>query len=184
MKSETQIVNGCLAAERWAQEALYKQFAPFLFGVAKRYTPDSDLAADILQESFIKIFKSLSSFNGGSLQAWLKRILVNTALDHIKKHNTLSMAIEISDANAHEFESLVTFDDTHFDAKHLLMLMDALPTGYRTILNMYAIDGFSHAEIANQLGISEGTSKSQLARARFALLRLLNKSEKSYSYAK
>jgi RNA polymerase sigma factor (sigma-70 family) len=165
--TEEQLVSGCIKAEPAAQEQLYKRFSRKMFGVCLRYTSSREEAEDLLQEAFVTVFGKLSSFkNEGSLEGWIRRIVVNTVLQSFRKQRiALVETEELPEAAAPEGMSMET--------KELLMLIQSLPTGYRTVFNLYAIEGYTHLEIANMLGINENTSKSQYSRARAQLMNTL-----------
>jgi RNA polymerase sigma-70 factor (ECF subfamily) len=158
-----QLLRACNAGDRKAQQALYQQFSPTVYAICVRYMGATDEASDMLQETMVKFFQKSNEFRfQGSLEGWVKRIAVNTCLDQIKKNKakyagSLDDAYGVSgDVNAAE----------PLETKDLLNLVASLPDGYRAVFNMYAIEGFSHAEIGEVLGISENTSKSQLFKAR------------------
>lgn len=156
-----------MKGERTAQEKLYKQFSGKMFAVCLRYFPDRMEAEDVLQEGFIKVFTHLGQYSGsGSLEGWVRRVMVNTALEKLRKKSFLFSLNDHADAIS-ETTSNGAFST--MEANELLKLVQELPQGYRVVFNLYAIEGYSHAEIAEKLGISEGTSKSQLARARGTL---------------
>lgn len=158
------LISGCLANDRRAQEQLYRWLSPRLFAVCLRYAADREAAADILQEGFIKLFQKLSSYRAmGSFEGWARRIMVNTAIEHFRK---IKPVLSLEEAPATQEPSLQETGVTQLEAKELAALIQELPVGYRTVFNLYAVEGFNHAEIAQQLGISEGTSKSQYARAK------------------
>jgi RNA polymerase sigma factor (sigma-70 family) len=160
-----QIVRGCLKGNRNAQKQFYEHFAPKMFGVCLRYAGDVEMAEDFLQEGFIKVFSNLASFRSeGVIDAWVRRIMVNTALEILRKNDVLKhssdidAAFSISDNLPDGFQQLSTAE--------LLKHIQSLPAGFRTVFNLFAIEGYSHQEIAEMLDISEGTSKSQYARAK------------------
>lgn len=154
-----------------------------MFWVCLRYTKDKETAEDILQDGFIKVYQAIGKFKGtGSLEGWIRRIIVNTAIEFHRKH-----------ANMYPIENLDTVvnqDSGHdlisdISKKEILALIQALPPGFRTVFNLYAIEGFTHREIAEKLDISEGTSKSQLARARQKLQEKVHRLKKNtYGQAK
>lgn len=169
--SEPELIQQCISGTRSAQEALYKHFAPKMFGICLRYGSDYHNAEDILQEGFVKVFKNLHKYRGdGSFEGWMKRIFVNTAIEDYRRslkhsgHKDIDVAYDAT-VSEKAFESL--------KAQDLMKLIQKLSTGYRTVFNLYAIEGFSHKEIAEKLGITVGTSKSQLARARMMLQKML-----------
>jgi RNA polymerase sigma-70 factor (ECF subfamily) len=170
--NEEILVNKCIEGDNRAQKKLFDLFAPKLLGVCLRYMKDNDLAQDTLQDGFIKIFTKLTDYNGkGSFEGWMRRIVVNTCLDQLRKDQKLKMNTSIDDVSFlvkdnHWIEEELT-------AKDLLKLVESLPDGYRVVFNMFAIEGYSHKEIANELNISENTSKSQFSRAKSHLRKKL-----------
>jgi RNA polymerase sigma-70 factor (ECF subfamily) len=164
--SETKLqalLLACSAGDRKAQQTLFQHFSPVVYAICVRYMGASDEAKDMLQETMVKFFQKSNEFRfQGSLEGWVKRIAVNTCLDQMKKNKakyagSLDEAYDLSgDVNASQ----------PLETKDLLKLVASLPDGYRAVFNMYAIEGFSHAEIGEVLGISENTSKSQLFKAR------------------
>ncbi len=164
--SETDLLNGCMKGDRRMQKQLYDQFSPKMYAVCLRYMGNGDDAQDILQEGFIKVFRNLEKFRGdGSFEGWMRRIFVNTAIEQIRKKKTDLSLTEKEDLI--ELKSVSAIDN--INEKDLLQIVSELSPGYRTVFNMYVVEGFNHKEISETLGISEGTSKSQLARARMIL---------------
>ncbi|GAB3546709.1 RNA polymerase sigma factor [Spirosoma fluminis] len=168
MQDEYALVEGCRRQDRIVQRQLYERFAGKLFAVCKRYVKDSDEAEDVLQDSFVKIYRHIDSFRFECpLEAWLKRIVINTALKHLRKQKPWEHTADVQELAPvlpQADESLPTLN-----YQYLLQLIQELPPGCRTVFNLYAIEGYSHPEIADLLGIAEGTSKSQYARARSLL---------------
>lgn len=159
------LVKKCLEGDQKAQRALFDRFASKMLGVCMRYTKNTEHAEDVLQEGFVKIFTKLDYYKGdGSLEGWVRRIMVNTALDQIRKNIKYQDDKSMDDVdyklelNAHILEGLQERD--------LLKVISELPDGYKVVFNMFAIEGYSHKEIAEHLNISENTSKSQYSRAR------------------
>jgi RNA polymerase sigma factor (sigma-70 family) len=164
---ESDLINGCMEGNRRMQEELYRRFSPRMYAVCLRYAGSAEEAEDILQEGFIKIFKKLSSFRGeGSFEGWIRRIFVNTAIEHFRRKRYLQPVTE-KEENTMEGNSLSALDG--LAEKDILALVRQLSPGYRTVFNMYVVEGYSHREIGDMLGISEGTSKSQLSRAKVIL---------------
>jgi RNA polymerase sigma factor (sigma-70 family) len=159
------LVNECIKGNPKAQKALFDKFAPKMFSVCLRYMKKSDEAEDVLQDSFVKIFQKLSDFkNEGVLEGWIRRIVVNSCLDQIRKNTKF-----LNDIQAEEVEYKLdqnSFIAENLMAEDLMNLIQKMPDGYRLVFNMFAIEGYSHQEIASQLGITESTSKSQYLRAR------------------
>jgi len=164
-----QIVNGCQKGDRTAQAQLYQRFSTKMMGICMRYAKNKEDAEDVLQEGFIKVFRDIHQLKTPeALIGWMRRVIVNTALQHIRKRKTrLFPEVEIDQIK----EEYASEEDifSQFAAKQLLNMVQKLPDGYRAIFNMYVIEGFSHQEIAEKLDISVNTSKSQLSRARAAL---------------
>ncbi|MCC7302904.1 MAG: RNA polymerase sigma factor [Bacteroidia bacterium] len=179
--SDEELVSGCLKKNPLAQKQLWERFSRKMMGVCLRYSNDKDDAEDILQVGFIKVFENIESFKGsGSLEGWVRRIMVNTALNHYRqnKQSRESLDIEVVDYMV-EGDNQVS---DRLDAKELMRMIQKLPPGFRSVFNLFAIEGYSHREIAEMLEISEGTSKSQYARARMYLQRMILKEEKSIEY--
>ncbi len=166
-QSEQHIIEGCVQGDRKFQLLLYNLLSPKMFAVCLRYAADYNAAQDLLQEGFIKVFRNIEKFRGeGSFEGWVRRIFVNTAIEHYRKQVNL-YALHDSDVKYYEY-----YDQNALETlKHedILKLIQQLSDGYRTVFNLYVIEGYSHKEIGEKLGISEGTSKSQLARARYLL---------------
>ena len=169
--SETDLIQGCINGDRQMQNILYQLFSPKMYGVCLRYAGNENDANDILQEGFIKVFKNLEKFRSeGSFEGWVRRIFVNTAIEHYRKKVKLYNVSEaqeniVVDPGLNALDNLAT--------KDILKLVDELSPGYKTVFNMHVIEGYSHKEIADLLGITEGTSKSQLARAKGVLKKSL-----------
>ncbi len=162
---EQELILGCIAARPKAQKALFDLYAPKLYAVCLRYMKDQVRAQDTLQDALIKIFAKISNYKSeGSFEGWLKKITVNTCLDQLRKDKKLLTDLAIDDVS-HKL-STNSFSAEKLMADDLLNLVQALPDGYRTVFNLFAIEGYSHQEIAKQLGISESTSKTQYLRAR------------------
>ena len=149
------------------QYELYQRFAPKMYGVCLRYAGKAEEAEDILQEGFIKVFNKMSSYRGeGSFEGWIRRIFVNTAIEHFRKKTYLQPITETEEASV-EGKYLSVLDK--LAEKDIIQLVQQLSPGYRTVFNMYVIEGYTHRQIAEALNISEGTSKSQLSRAKMIL---------------
>lgn len=170
----TSLVKDCLKQKPVAQEQLYVHFAPVMLGVCYRYTKSVSDAEDVLQEGFIKVFRHLGRYkSNGELGAWIRRIMVTTALNYLKKNKRYREEMMFEEMPLHP----VSDDNPQvkLDARQLGDLIRQLPTGFQTIFNLYAIEGYSHVEIGEMLGISDGTSKSQYARARYLLIEWIEK---------
>ncbi len=165
--AETDLIQGCIAGEKRMQEELYNRFSPKMFAVCIRYAGNADDAQDILQDGFVKIFKNLSRFRSeGSFEGWIRRIFVNTAIEHLRRKKFLKPIAE-KEENTIPYKEVSVLDS--LGEKDIMNLISQLSPGYRTVFNMYVVEGYTHKEVGDILGISEGTSKSQLARARMIL---------------
>jgi len=164
---EDRIIAGCLSNDKKSQELLYRKYAAALFGLCLRYCRTRAEAEDVLQDCFIKIFNNLKNYrHEGSFEGWLKRIAINTALNNYKATIKQTMMQNIDDIHEKTTIEDIEWQHNTYDAALLMQLIQNLPDGYRVVFNMYAIEGYSHKDIAQTLNISEGTSKSQLSRAR------------------
>jgi len=168
---EHELIQGCLKRDRSAQKRLYESYSSKMYGLCYRYVKDSMEAEDVLVTAFTKIFEKIDQFKSeGSFEGWIRRIVVNEALTHLRRNRPLYLETDLEQADREpDYDRL----SDHLEAEDLLKMIEELPTGYRIVFNMYAIDGYSHKEIAEHLGISENTSKSQLSRARTHLQKTL-----------
>jgi RNA polymerase sigma factor (sigma-70 family) len=177
MLSEDELIEGCRNEDRASQKALYDRYCRKMLVVCMRYSKSTAEAEDILQEGFVKVFKGIKDFRRESkLDTWMTRIMVNTALNVQRKKLYLYPMVDVEDIHLPDVE--VSMSNVHFT--QLLEMIQALPHGCQVVFNLFAIEGFSHKEIAEQLGISEGTSKSQFARAKSLLQERLLKESKYY----
>ena len=174
-KTEDKLLEACRKGDRKAQYELYEKYAPLMFSVCRRYVMQLQEAEDILVCGFTKVFQKLGQFKGqGSFEGWVRRIIVNEALAFIRKNKSMDVEVEIENAGREpDFQKM----SDQLEVEDLEKMIDRLPIGYKTVFNLYAIEGFSHKEIAEKLGISENTSKSQLSRARVHLKQLLLSAE-------
>ncbi len=172
------LLEGCRRAERRTQELLYKVLASRMLSVCMRYAKDRFEAEDILQVGFVKVFQKVGEFRGdGSFEGWIRRIMVNTAIESYRKNQRMMNVVDIDEV----FDApQVTFDMNGLEVKDLMNLIQSLSAGYKLVFNLYAIEGYSHKEIAEQLGITEGASKSQLSRARAILKEKIKKMEGNF----
>ncbi|MDX9929056.1 MAG: sigma-70 family RNA polymerase sigma factor [Bacteroidales bacterium] len=160
------IIRGCLSGVRRDQELLYRRYSPALYAACLQYTGNEEEARDVLQEGFVKIFRNLAQYKGeGSFEGWMRRIIVNTALEKYRSRFNLYRVDDIDTIDEPE-ACPDTEDYSGLEAMDLLDIVRELPPKYRMVFNLYAIEGYSHKEIAAMLKISEGTSKSNLSRAR------------------
>jgi RNA polymerase sigma factor (sigma-70 family) len=183
--SDRQLVKDCLKGKPEAQRQLYEQFAKNMLGVCYRYTKSLKDAEDVLQEGFIKVYLGLKQYKyEGELGAWIRRIMVNTALNFLKRNRKYRDEMYFTEQPLHPVA-----DDNpliSLQAKELADLIRQLPHGYQTIFNLHAVEGYTHVEIGEMLGISDGTSRSQYARARGLLISWLEEislEQKNKNYA-
>lgn len=166
------IIAGLKKGDRKSQELLYKQHSPLLLSVCRRYVKNSADAEDVFIEGFYKILSKIKMYSGkGSFEGWMRRIMVNESLMHLRKNNNFSMTLELSNVDI-KYE--VAYDEI-IDYQKLLKILEYLPIGYKTVFNMYVIEGYKHREIAEKLSISINTSKSQLIQARKRLQEIIKK---------
>lgn len=170
---EDELLKGCVRREKNAQQQLFDIYSPRMYALCYRYVRHGMEAEDILVTGFTKVFERIDQFKGeGSFEGWIRRIMVNESLTHLRRSRSMYLETDLEQA---DFEPDYSALSDHLEAEDLLLMIQQLPAGYRIVFNMYAIDGYTHKEIAGQLGISENTSKSQLSRARTYLQRLLVK---------
>lgn len=174
---EEQLVDGCLAGDRNCQRMLYERYYGAMMGVCMRYTSDREEARDVLHEGFIKIFRNLAGFQRGTnLGGWIRRVIVNTAIDQYRRSARIPQSVDISTAIG-EFDH-ATDIVSDMSAQEILAIVQQLPPAYRTVFNLYVVEGYPHKDIGEMLGISEGTSKSNLAKARTKLQKMIIDSRK------
>src|SRR6056297_2093151 len=170
--SDTELVQGCKNNDRKYQELLYRKYAKKMYGICLSYARDRSMAQDMLQDGFIKVFKKIDTFKEqGSLEGWIRRIITNTALDHLRKKSKLYEFID--DNKEVEEERMDNSILENINADGIFSMIKQLPEGAKAVFNLYAVEGYSHKEIAEKLEITEGTSKSQFKRARSLLKTLL-----------
>ena len=186
MEQEQLLVKECLKNNRVSQKQLYNQFAEVMLGVCYRYTKSLADAEDVLQEGFVRVFKNLHQYRfDGELGAWIRRVMVTTALNYLKRNAKYQNDLAFEKLDMHP----VTDDNPEIklNTKELASLIQQLPAGYQTIFNLHAVEGYTHVEIGELLGITDGTSRSQYARARALMITWVKKyysDNKMQSYAK
>jgi RNA polymerase sigma-70 factor (ECF subfamily) len=169
---EKDLIRACRKGDRQAQRRLYERYAPKMLGLCRRYVPVLEDAEDVLLEAFYKVFTHLDRFRGdGSFEGWIRRIVVNEALMFLRKRNNFRMTVEITEVEMPTMPNVVS----QLAEKDILDLLDQLPHGYRTVFNLFVIEGYKHREIADMLGISINTSKSQLILAKKRMRELVLK---------
>ena len=171
-----ELIDRCIKQDAQAQKLLYERLSPRMYAVCLRYVKDTADAQDVLLKSFMKAFDHIKTYKQeGSFEGWVHRIVVNEALMFLRKYKNMHVAVDIEEA-----VDVSTPPSSALEAEDLLRLVQQLPLGYRTVFNLYSIEGYSHAEIAEKLNISEGTSKSQLSRAKELLRNMIMNNERFY----
>jgi RNA polymerase sigma-70 factor (ECF subfamily) len=173
------LIEKCKSGKQSAQADVYRIFAPKMFGVCMRYARDKTEAEDILHEAFVKVFTKIDQYSGrGVFEAWIRRIVVNVALEKYRTRYRLQTVDDITRYDGNTYVDYDVFDSMSYE--QIIEIIAQLPPRYKMVFNMYAIDGYQHKEIAEMMGITEGTSKSNLARAR----KILQDKLKSIGYVK
>ncbi len=171
-----QLIKQCIKKDRAAQAELYRLFAPTMLGICYRYTKNREDAEDILQEGFIKVFQNIEQFQQkGVFEAWLRRIMVNTAISYLRKHSRYRNQLELEEMTLHPVSS--EQPDIQLDTKELIECIRGLSTGYQTVFNLYAIEGYDHQEIATLLDLNVNTVRSQYSRARSLLIQRIQQEQ-------
>ena len=182
--SEPDLIKGCIEGDRQMQKELYARFAPKMYAVCLRYANNNNDAQDLLQEGFIKVYKNLHRFRAeGSFEGWIRRVFINSSIEHYRRKVQNLATVSEKEENTIEGTDISALDT--LAEKDILNLIQQLSPGYRTVFNLYVVEGYSHKDIGEKLGISEGTSKSQLARAKSILQKkvtqYLSDTQKSYT---
>ena len=174
--SEQELVQGLRKRDRKVQRLLYQKYSPLLFGLTKRYVRNREDAEDVLVEALFKIMTKVDKYSGsGSFEGWMRRVMVNECLMFLRRVHNFNLRVALEDVDAPEPANIVD----ELAAQEILALLDELPTGYRTVFNLFVLEGYKHREIAEQLGISINTSKSQLILAKKRMQRLLEDRRRS-----
>lgn len=177
--SNEALIAACNNGDARAQKILFEKFGPKLYAVCMRYSNSPEAAQDMLQDGFVKIFEKLVSYKGeGSFEGWMRRVIVNTCLDELRRNKKHQNNVDIDD-----FSYSLTNNDSVLDkiaADDLLKILNCLPLGYKTVFNLYVIEGYSHKEIAEELEITVSTSKSQFSRAKAILREIIEKQKIGY----
>jgi RNA polymerase sigma-70 factor (ECF subfamily) len=164
-----EMIEGCVKGSKRSQDQLYKRFSPLLFGICLRYTKNRMEAQDVLQEVFVKIYGNIHSYHhDGSFEGWLRRIAVNTSITNYRKNLKHAYQEDVEDVVMGKNEPMAV-EDLEYTAEEMMGCIEKLPAGYKTVFNLYVIEGFLHKEIADMLGVDVNTSKSQLSRAKMYL---------------
>ena len=174
-KQQQKLIDGCKRGENKTKKSLYDAYAGKMMAVCMRYCGnDRDTAMDLLQDGFIKVFTYIGSYDGrGSLEGWIRRIVINVALDYVRTSDLLKNAESIEAINETSVENIDSSTIDKLSAEELMEIIGELPSGFRTVFNLFAIEGYSHKEIAEMLNITESTSRSQLTRAKQLLQKRL-----------
>lgn len=168
------VIDGCIRGEKRAQDALYRKYSSLLYGICLRYTKNRMEAQDVLQDVFVKVFNHIGSYHhDGSFEGWLRRIAVNTSITNYRRNQKHAFQEDI-DKVVYQHDDPIVFEDLEYTAEELTTCISRLPAGYRTVFNLYVVEGYMHKEIAEMLGIDVNTSKSQLSRAKTYLQRELS----------
>ncbi|MVN90162.1 sigma-70 family RNA polymerase sigma factor [Mucilaginibacter sp. HME9299] len=180
--STEDLIAKCKTADRKCQELLYKQFASKMLAVCMRYAVDKMEAEDMLQNGFVRVFQKINDYRGdGSFEGWMRRIMVHSSIEYYRKHHKMTL-VDIDESGYEQPVNAAAASS--LETKDLMALIQQLPAGYRMVFNLYAIEGYSHREIADIADITEGASKSQLSRARTLLKQKIEQLEgKLYEYA-
>ena len=173
--SEEELIKQCVRNKSQAQRQMFDKYSSIMFGICLRYIKEPAQAEEVMIIGFTKLFEKIGQFRfEGSFEGWVKRLMVNEALSYLRKNKYMYLEVDIE--TVHKEPNYSKLDD-HLQVDDLMKLIQGLPVGYRTVFNLFAIEGYSHKEIAEKLKISENTSKSQLSRARMLLQKQLLESE-------
>lgn len=171
LKEQNELIKGCIEGSRSAQYAFYKKYSKAMYNISYRITNDPDDAEDVLQEAFLSAYNHMHSFKGdASIGAWLKRIVINASINHLRKNRMLQVPLEQFEI---EEENTMKDEDIILELERVKEAIQALPVGFRTVFSLYLLEGYDHREIAEILGVSESTSKSQYNRAKKRLKEIL-----------
>jgi len=174
--SEAQLIERCVKGESYAQKRLYDMYASKMYAVCVRYSDSRESAKDILQDGFVTLFEKIGTYKGdGSFEGWMRKIFVNTALMALRKNDVLKHSEQIEEIPSGEIAPTSANIIETIDLKIILDLISQMPAGFRAVFNLYEIEGYSHQEIAQALGISVGASRSQLSRSKMWLQDRLKK---------
>lgn len=175
--SEEKLIRACQRNDASAQREVYNRFSRRMLGVCTRYIKDDMEAEDVMVSGFVRVFEKIEQYQfAGSFEGWVRRIMVTEALQYLRRNRSLHLQVDVE--MVYNEAAVMHTDNDNLQTEDLLRMVQQLPDGYRTVFNLYAIEGYSHKEIAEQLGVSENTSKSQLSRARALLQEYLRNVEK------
>jgi RNA polymerase sigma-70 factor (ECF subfamily) len=169
MSEEQELIFGCKLKDTSARKKLYERYAPAMLGICVRYVDEKETARDLLHEGFIKVFTKIDSYSGaGSFEGWMRKIFVTSALEYLRSSKTFLGAVHLDDYDE-KLDSHTEDVVEKLSAEEIIQCINELPVGFKTVFNLYAIEGYSHTEIAKMLNIQEASSRSQFARARYML---------------
>ena len=170
---ERRLIEGCVRGESWAQKAMYELYAPAMMSVCQRYVCNRETARDLLHDGFIKLFSKIHAYSGAGLFAgWMRRIFVTVALEHLRRNDVLRHSVNVESIDDQYEESDVSLFE-HLTTDDLMACIARLPDKCRTVFNMHAIEGYTHVEIAAELGMNESTSRTHYAKARRLLQKMV-----------
>jgi len=170
---ERRLIEGCVRGDSLAQKTIYELYAPAMMSVCQRYVCNRETARDLLHDGFVKLFTKIHAYSGaGSFAGWMRKIFVTTALEHLRHNDVLRNSVDVENIGDQCEENDISFFE-HLSTNDLMTCVARLPDKYRTVFNLHAIEGFTHVEIAAELGINENTSRTQYARARQLLQRMV-----------
>lgn len=170
--TDEELIDKCLKGDSRAQKALFDKFSRKMMTVCLRYVGDYERAEDVLQDGFVKVFRNLDKFkHEGSFEGWIRRTIINTSLDYLRREKNGYIDTDISEAEYLAGDDEKSLSKMRVD--ELMKIIQDMPTGYRTVFNLYAIEGYSHQEIADELGVTESTSKTQYKKARTYLMNII-----------
>jgi RNA polymerase sigma factor (sigma-70 family) len=179
--SDNDLIRGCVEGNTKSQGILFDKYSRTMMGICLRYAGDRQEAEDMMQEGWIKVFRSVNGFRfEGSVEGWIKRVMINTCLEILRKNKLQFTDVEIEVVE--EMEHMQTNSSDPLTSRDLLKMIHRLPSGYRSVFNLFAIEGYSHKEISKKLSISEGTSKSQYSRARMHLQKMMKAEENTITH--
>jgi RNA polymerase sigma-70 factor (ECF subfamily) len=174
--TDSDLAKGCLEGKREYQLALYKKYAPTMMSVCLRYTDSRNDAEDVMQEGFIKVFERIGQWqNSGPLGGWIRTVMVNTALSNYRSNAKWNQTTDVEEQHHLQAEDISALE--HIQADDLMKVISSMPTGYRTVFNLFAVEGYGHKEIGEMLGVTENTSKTQYLKARVWLQKTITRHE-------
>jgi len=170
---ERQLIEGCVRGESYAQQTMYELYAPTMLSVCQRYVNNRETALDLMHDGFVKLFTKIHAYSGaGSFSGWMRRIFVTIALEHLRRKDVLRNRVDVENVEIQATETDMSVFE-HLTADDLMACIARLPDKYRTVFNLRAVEGYSHAEITEELGINENTSRTQYAKARQMLQKMV-----------